>query len=275
MALFTGSFKEFEKYVGPTTNKLITKLGKELKREQKSCQNHQIGGENCGVWKRLDAAHFSSQGRDRKSMIKELLESNFKIEEDIYNVDLDKFIILFEEQHRNKGLSSNLIMLCRQHHARYDLPYKGKNVGFEYEDVEILENYSLLPLLLTDAISEHKSTEIKKSIVKEINELGVTLSNCSYAKFTNKKWQFDIKEDKLKQDLYFVFYNPSDYSFDIGKITEAELDKISMSLKQKEYDDRKAERSFSFDFDGDNYIEKHTQQIVKVIYSNRFEIQTE
>lgn len=272
MAIFKGSFIEFEKYVGPTTNKIITRLGKELKKTQKSCQNHQLEGEYCGVWKRLDAAHFSSKGRDRKSIIKVLLDSNFKIDEDLYEIDLDKFVSIFEDEHRKGELESNLIMLCRQHHVVYDLPYKGKIFDNDYEVVEITENDSISPLLLNKEISEHRTQTVKSAILEAVRHLTINSKNCSYAKFTNMKWQFDIKEEKLAQDLYFVFYTPRDYSFDIAKLTQQEIKRIASDLKQKEYDDRKVEKSFVFLFDGEYYIEKNTSCKMEIIYSNHFEI---
>ena len=103
MAEFKGTFKDFEQFIGPTTNKVVTKLGKQLKKKQKSCQNHSlndntINNEKCGVWKKLDAAHFSHLQRDRKSIIKKILEEKYKLSEDLYLVDLEQEWQLLAEE---------------------------------------------------------------------------------------------------------------------------------------------------------------------------------
>src|SRR5690606_21357666 len=126
MAVFTGSLVDFEKFIGPATNKIVTRLGKELKKTQKTCQNDILGEHTtfpdyCGKYKSLDSAHFSHRKLDRKSIIKNILDANYK-DGTTYSVDLNSFLNHYEKAHR--PLSDNLIMLCRQHHSAYDKKHK-------------------------------------------------------------------------------------------------------------------------------------------------------
>lgn len=189
MALFEGTLEEFERFIGPATNKVVTKLGKQLKKSQKSCQNSTLEGvssnsENCGKYKSLDAAHFSHKELDRKSIIKNILNNNFKKDE-IYSVKLDHFLSLYEQEHF--PLNEKLIMLCRQHHSAYDKKYK------------LVTNYAVEEEI--DNQIEIGDQEITKIVVKQLKKKIVNsleyLKNvdCKIASIINEQWNFNIKND--------------------------------------------------------------------------------
>ncbi|SFH77868.1 hypothetical protein [Halpernia frigidisoli] len=280
MALFEGTLEEFEKFIGPATNKVVTRLGKQLKKTQKSCQNHIIGDKTCGVWKSLDAGHFSHLGNDRKSMIQEILKKYLIKNGLIYHVDLMLFLDEFEKAH--SPLNKNLIMLCRQHHINYDLKnrIKDKKITIEqnYNDTEISENDIQEPILISQEILlNNLATRVDKKVVKDkiiflLAHLNISTENCAFAKYTNKKWQFDIAEKKLDQDYNFIFYNSLNYSFDVGKISRYAIQKIIPKLKSKTYKDRNNEKSFNIIFDGTDYVEIGSDQIFEIIYSGKLDL---
>lgn len=282
MAKFEGTFLEFEKFIGPTTNKIVTRLGKQLKKNQKSCQNHAIQGESCGIWKRLDAAHFSHKNKDRKSMIEEILKTNFisTHSTEIYTVDLELFLNKFNEVHT--PLQDNLIMLCRKHHRQYDIINKDASntevLEEEYDDTEIVENESNKDVeieqhvVLNNLNDKHDKKLVKEAIINYLNIYDVNKENCSFAKFGNKKWQFDIIEKKLDKDYFFIFYDSSDNTFDVGKLSSIQIEAIKLQLKTKKSKTRSTEKSFNVTFDGINYVEVHSNQVFERIYSGSLQL---
>lgn len=42
MGKYLRNKEDFEVLIGPFTNKIVTTLGKELRKKQKSCQNHKL-----------------------------------------------------------------------------------------------------------------------------------------------------------------------------------------------------------------------------------------
>jgi hypothetical protein len=283
MATFEGTFEEFEKFIGPATNKVVTKLGKELKKTQKSCQNNSLkenttNSEYCGVWKSLDAAHFSHLGKDRKSLISKILKTNYVKEGNIFSVPLFKFLEKFEKAH--SLLDKNLIMLCRQHHVQYDIKNRGtKNIAEDnYKEIEVSANEVEEAIrveenmMLNNLESTHDKTAVKSAIIHRLQNIGVNKGNCTFAKQGNKKWQFDIIENKLNQDYYFIFYNSLNYTFDIGKLLQSDIEKMKVVLKSKEYETRNNEKSFSVFFDGSDYHEINSKQIFEIVYSGELEL---
>lgn len=277
MAKFEGTFLEFEKFIGATTNKVITRLGKQLKKHQKSCQNHSIDGENCGIWKRLDAAHFSHKDRDRKTLVEQILKTNFLDEgsKGIYKVDLNVFLKKFEEEHA--PLHDNLIMLCRTHHSKYDKKNKVASsieiLDEEYDEIEINENEINKDVdveehvVMNNLDDKHDKKAVKEAIISYLQIFKVNKDNCSFAKFGNKKWQFDIIEKKLDKDYFFIFYNSIDNSYDVGKLSSPDIKAIKPKLKTKKSKKRSTEKSFNVIFDNVNYVEVNSNQVFEIIYS--------
>lgn len=195
MALFEGTLEEFEKFIGPATNKVVTRLGKQLKKTQKSCQNSTLknntpNDEYCGKYKSLDAAHFSHKELDRKSIIGKILDAHFKSDKN-YTVDLSQFLIFYEEQHQ--PLNEKLIMLCRQHHVSYDR----FNKSSEADELEINETDEVVSISLNNSQEIDLKTDlIKKQIINQFNYLSYT--NCNIARISGKDeffWNFNIKNE--------------------------------------------------------------------------------
>ncbi|MEJ5106652.1 hypothetical protein [Chryseobacterium sp. MYb328] len=201
MAVFEGSFADFEKFIGPATNKIITKLGRELKKSQKTCQNNALGEytnnpDYCGRYKCLDTAHFSHKKLDRKSIIRNILNRYFK-NGDSYSVNLNTFLNHYEEAH--KPLKDNLIMLCRQHHSAYDKKHK---VVDEY----VLDNEIDNKIQFNDKkITEIDSGKLKERLVNEIRYLKKGNNNISSISGKEKFiWNFNISKNSKKG--FFIMF---------------------------------------------------------------------
>lgn len=215
MATFEGTLLEFDKFIGPTTNKVVTRLGKQLKKTQRSCQNDSlkkftVDDEYCGKYKSLDAAHFSHLKLDRKSIIKNILNKHFK-KDKAYSVDLVKFLQHYEKAHM--PLEKNLIMLCRQHHVIYDR----FNKSTEADELESNEIDEIVLINLKDNQEiDLKTDEIKKLLISQIDYLNS--ANCNIARISGKEdffWNFNIK--KSLKSGYLLCLNQFDRTVTVLK----------------------------------------------------------
>ena len=253
MATFEGTLKEFDKFIGPTTNKVVTRLGKQLKTTQRSCQNDSlkeftVDDEYCGKYKSLDAAHFSHKKLDRKSIIKNILNQHFK-KDKAYSVDLVKFLQHYEKAHM--PLEENLIMLCRQHHVIYDR----FNKSTEADELESDEIDEIVLINLKDNQEiDLKTDEIKKLLISQIDYLNS--ANCNIARISGKEdffWNFNIK--KSNKIGFLICMNQFDrsvtvlqYDFGLEKVGTYKKDKEKVSLiirySESEFIDRKTNYSY-------------------------------
>lgn len=221
MAKFIGTFEEFETFIGPSTNKIVTRLGKQLKKKQKSCQNHTLGehtldASKCGKHKSLDAAHFSHNGKDRKSIIKRILEKNFKNSDNLYEVNLDAFLDFYNEAH--SPVENAIVMLCRTHHSAYD---KKNKITDEYiivdnEPVSIEEQ--LIPKVGEGTLA------VKTAMQNHVDYLeGV---DCFAAGISSESWNFNIPV-KSKSG-YLLCYNALDLTVTVLKYNFSENDLVCL-----------------------------------------------
>lgn len=255
MARFIGTEDEFNQYIGPRTNKIVTSLGKELRKKQKSCQNHVEGieGDKCGKHKLLDAAHFSHKNRDRKSIIKEILDKNFS-SEDNYDVDLEYFNNLFIEAHY--PLEENLVMLCRQHHSQYDKKNK-RIVNYAEDAVEIEEVIDIHVAL----DFKKNAKEIKKDIISQIEYL--SSGDVSIASLSHDSWNFNISKNSSKG--WLLAFNQYDNSVTILKYDLTAVDVSTLVKKDKK------KLSLNIPFSDEKFIEKKTGYVFEVVDSYQVE----
>ena len=109
MPEFTGTTKQFKRYIGPHLRVLVQQLTKRHKKSVGACE-----GCGCGVGGELESAHV--RGRDRNQIIEELL-GNPKPESPV-KVDLERFDAAFRAEH--EPLEKSILVLCRSCHAKYD-----------------------------------------------------------------------------------------------------------------------------------------------------------
>ncbi|MGG5578117.1 hypothetical protein ACPDHL_12355 [Myroides sp. C15-4] len=249
MAKFIGTLEEFEQFIGPATNKIVTKLGKALKKKsQASCQNHKLGehtitAEKCGKHKSLDAAHFSHLAKDRKSIIAAILKQNFPQIEGEYEVCLSEFLIHYEAAHH--PLDESLIMLCRQHHSAYDR--KNRTVDEACDQ----ETDQLITIQIPDNQELNVNT-IKKALMQQIHYLEGKI--CNIAKISGKIWNFNINKENAEG--FLLCYNQFDASVSILKYVDAheignlkknkETMSIIIPVQEEEFIDKASQFKFEF-----------------------------
>ncbi|MFV0145698.1 hypothetical protein OBJ68_09650 [Empedobacter falsenii] len=217
MAVFKGTLKEFNDYVGPLARNIVANMARKLKAHT-TCRE-----EGCNKRKPLEAAHI--QGKDRPTIIANIL-SDYKIDHDLFEVDLDEFKSKFIAHHQ--PIEDVILPLCKEHHLAYDKKHKIESelpvvidelVNEEgqdtYTEVE-LENLSSLEFhSLEKAVEKNSISDIKEKVSQELNfpKSQITISNISSA---NGLWNFDVSKNKFSKDFAFVFVNTKKGSYKIS-----------------------------------------------------------
>jgi hypothetical protein len=107
-AKFIGSFDEFKRYVGPKCRNEVNIFCKS-EREAR----HGIC-EYCGQKHVLQSAHI----KERPVIIKEILDNNYKIGSDLYEINLEDFFIRFKNSHL--PIKDHIFFLCKECHDKLD-----------------------------------------------------------------------------------------------------------------------------------------------------------
>lgn len=111
MAVYIGTKEEFKRHFGGTLRNIVNIMTK----EEKTLIDNIC--EYCGKKSTLEAAHI--RGVERAKIIDLILDEEFKNSGgDYYNVDVDKFILLYKGLHH--PLRKNFHFLCRDCHVKYD-----------------------------------------------------------------------------------------------------------------------------------------------------------
>ncbi len=105
MPTFTGTSREFKRYIGPRLRNYVQMLTKKHKANVGAC-------EHCGAGKELEAAHLKE--RDRNQII--LLSAISS--ESVVTVELQQFEESFKSEHH--PVEKAILILCRQCHNKYD-----------------------------------------------------------------------------------------------------------------------------------------------------------
>lgn len=114
MAIFIGTEQEFNKFIGPRVRNRINALARASKHDRGLVCEH------CGrKVDELEAAHV--HGRDRKTIVREILESY--LDGDTYRVDLDAFERQLDAAHSPIG--NVILFLCPECHRAYDRNWPG------------------------------------------------------------------------------------------------------------------------------------------------------
>lgn len=110
MAIFEGTLKEFNYYVGPFARNIIQQLTKKSKK-----------GKCCEMCKKTDvelqAAHI--HGEERVQVIEKILNDFYKCNNGNYKVDLEEFLEKFKQFHL--PIENHFKFLCEPCHQKYDL----------------------------------------------------------------------------------------------------------------------------------------------------------
>lgn len=105
---FTGTLKEFNRYLGPHWRVLVQQITKKHKATIGACEFHPS---HKGPF---DAAHI--HGRERTTLLRELLGNPTK--DDILTVDIIGFEASFKEEHH--PIEKSILVLCKSCHQKYD-----------------------------------------------------------------------------------------------------------------------------------------------------------
>jgi hypothetical protein len=107
MGRFSGTTKEFKRYIGPLFRNLVQQITRKQKAAIGAC-------EHCGAGGELDAAHV--HGRDRTEIINILLGASAP--EGLVDVDLKEFEQRFKREH--DPVEKAILVLCTSCHRKYD-----------------------------------------------------------------------------------------------------------------------------------------------------------
>ncbi|MDM1410735.1 hypothetical protein HX038_08195 [Myroides odoratimimus] len=226
MAVFKGTLREFNDYVGPLARNIVANMARKLKAHT-TCRE-----EGCNRRKPLEAAHI--KGKERPTIIANIL-SDYKIDHDLYEVDLEEFKSKFIAQHQ--PIEDVILPMCKEHHLAYDKKHKieselpvvidelvneeGQNT---YTEVDLEKLSSLEFKSLENAIKKLSISDIKDKISEELNlvKQQISVSNISDS---NGLWNFDINKSKFTEDFAFVFYdqNAQTYKVSVFKGNSLEL----------------------------------------------------
>ncbi len=107
MARFSGTNREFKRYIGPQLRNLVQQITRSHRRNIGACQH-------CGATTDLESAHVA--GRDRNQIIDHLLKKHTT--RGLIEVDLVEFEQAFKEEHH--PLEKSILILCSSCHRKYD-----------------------------------------------------------------------------------------------------------------------------------------------------------
>ncbi len=146
MAHFIGTKDEFIKYIGGyCRNKVNAITRNERLLHNKICQHCKKTNTE------LESAHVS--GQERNVIIEGILKQFFKIHDNYYNVDLNKFEELFICC--QTPVNEHFLFLCKDCHSKYDANNKIKNNLSKGEKEMHLSNTSIYKNE-TDIIEKYK-----------------------------------------------------------------------------------------------------------------------
>ncbi|MGV4413717.1 hypothetical protein [Chryseobacterium sp. T1] len=208
MAVFKGTLREFNDYVGPLARNIVANMARKLKVHT-TCR--EVG---CNKRKPLEAAHI--KGKDRPTIIATIL-SDYKIDNDLYEVDLEEFKSKFIAEHQ--PIEDVILPMCKEHHLAYDKNYEIESElpvvidelvdeeGHKYTEVD-LENLSSLEFKsLENVINKQLGISVIKDKVSEKLNLAKQQISVSNVSDSNGLWNFDVNKSKFAKDFAFVFYN--------------------------------------------------------------------
>lgn len=108
MPTFTGTNREFKRYIGPRLRNFVQMITKKHKAAVGAC-------EYCGVGDELESAHV--KGRDRNQIIDLLISADSP--DSVVTVDLQLFERRFKSEH--DPVEKAILILCRRCHKKYDV----------------------------------------------------------------------------------------------------------------------------------------------------------
>ena len=109
VARFIGDFDDFKRYIGPKCkNNVNAFCKKERDKHNRIC-------EWCGEDSELQSAHI----KERLTIIKEILDADYRIADNWYDVNIDEFLLKFRNAHF--PIEDHIFFLCKKCHDKLDV----------------------------------------------------------------------------------------------------------------------------------------------------------
>lgn len=184
MAVFSGTQKEFRRYIGPRLRNLVNTLTRKHKAQISACQH-------CDAKENLESAHV--HGRDRNEIIELILSQESM--DGVVSVDIQKFEERFVEEHQ--PLEKSIFILCRECHRKYDTkPKKVRQTSQIVENTSrsSLSNQSLLPITFDPS----EDNEFKQKLL--LNKKAIIETHYANGTVESKVWnasRFSISSNLL------------------------------------------------------------------------------
>jgi|GEM_PF-2128633 len=215
MAIFEGTLDEIYQYLGPRTSDIVSKLARPYRKKQGkriSCGELNDDNSVCKQYTGLHAAHI--KGKQRKTLIKEILEKNGEyLSNQVFKIDLKVFEEEFERKH--EIFFDVIKFMCPKHHKRYDLEnniddLEDKPIIDEQEIeelVEVAENMENQDVSISELSNFLESFSLGRIKEQYSKKFGVDKSQicCSNVSKANSLWNFDVLKSKFEKDFVFVF----------------------------------------------------------------------
>lgn len=242
MAVFEGTLENFYTFLGPRTSNIVTEISRSY-RNGKSCRQITETGKACGKWRYLDAAHL--KGRERKILIKEVLEEHaVKLEDDYYKIGMEQFEQAFRDKHLD--FFNVIEFMCRKHHMAYDIKNK---IAFNEDDypvekttsenvidvdfgIETLREISpSKPGLIVEQLQALIANIVKKDVCNQYN---LRNSQVTFSRKLDSFWNFDVRKKKFDTDFAFIFYDQANRIYKVALIEPNTISVESFPEKEKE-----------------------------------------
>lgn len=186
MPKFIGTKEEFNKFFGGYCRNTVNRISKSSRDSLNGICQH------CGHKAELQSAHI--KGEERKTKMKNILDTHFVLESIIYSVDLDKFEKLFIESHM--PIEEHFLFLCPDCHRKYD---NSKDTNDVIVKIKVPESKGLVEENPATEVNDNEFYKKKyESIQDYIKRLLPLLDNEGYI---SKRVIEDLK-DKRYSEMY-------------------------------------------------------------------------
>ncbi len=251
MAQFTGTIKEFTKFIGSYARIKVQQIASIHKKKIGKC-------EECGlVATQLDAAHI--QGKERPLLIADIL-SQFE-ENDKISIDLNEFEERFVEAHL--PIESTIRILCKPCHRIYDkqkLIDEAPPIEFEFATPADLEEIMIKEGNVIQTIINNKEMDKNKAL-RTAKEKGLTTLDHANTRFSNivgsqNNWWFELDNKMFESDLHFIVNNDQTKSLHIFRLPANTIKNPEKYFKQRNDNYRKNSSDIYVTVSGTKFIDK-------------------
>lgn len=216
MAEFSGTIKDFTRFIGPYARIKVNLIASKHKIAIGCC-------EFCGITTQLEAAHI--KGKERPVLISEIL-SEF-LDEDIVRIDLYQFVDRFIESHQ--PFETTIKILCKSCHRDYDKKNTQKG---EVSDISNMrEESSIIEDLIIHQMNKSKALKLcLENGFKNFSNSNTIFSNIISIQ---KGWWLQPSNDKFEEELHIILHDDRQVKLHIFSIPAGAIVDPSKYFKQR------------------------------------------